>query len=935
MASLPYAPSTAFLSNRRGKDLIYIFQPTNEDPATVQLVSLNASDSLHTTNISTITITENLPFLTDNLTSYTALADSEGDIFAYAGNCKDTAGQSTLWSFAPTKDDIRGVWTKRILSPSSTNETDHNGKARCLAAGMTFSTTVNATSDIYIFGGMCPSNRTASSAEDWQAGADYFNSLLSLQSQSSPSENLQLPGYDLTIQSSRSPPIPEAGFTVTPLKPTFFNSSDGNTSKQQNFVLLGGHTKEAFINMSQVALFSLPEQSWAFLPVNAPTSTTKTDLTVRDNNKVDPRSGHTAVLTTDGQHVVIFGGWVGDVNTPAEPQLAILELGQGFGGTGEWMWTIPDGKGNVPVTGSGIYGHGAVMLPGEVMMVVGGYLTSDFTATHSKRAASRISSSYFYNVSSSTWTDSYTNPAVAMSQEASAGSSLGAGGLTSKKAGLGAGLAFGLAAIIGALVLYLCHTRRRKRRREARDKELRDLAKVAERFHSLALGHGGVDGRGADRSAVEWMQERHQNLEDAYPWAPRDNGGTDAERTGLLVEIPSPTRGLRRSLHSRGPHQQPSRYDDRRRSRGSGHIHPIDERDEYNEGVPPLNPEMKQRTNGNILGTAPVLDPFRDPAPLASHPVGVSRTPSPQSPAREREMEVRNWVSDWTAADALMHQHAGRISPDKSDRTSSTLSELSTLSAFSIHSNQQSIGTLGRSVSQRSTGLFSSNFSPPDNHTTSATPILATLGRGELSRGKNQPNRRSQSLTLNTVPSRFRTSDLVPFTAVSFPRLRSEGEALLGGFSEQGERSPVRTQSRAKGWMGSMRRALTGSDGSTSTSPENGDHSSSSSPTKYQYTDTDVPRRAASTGTMLWRKRQGAKDWDVEDYHRREEVQAAESSANEDHEEWDVESAVERRVVQVMFTVPKEKLRIVNGAPDADEESIGGREQDIVERDAK
>lgn len=70
---------------------------------------------------------------------------------------------------------------------------------------------------------------------------------------------------------------------------------------------------------------------------------------------------------------------------------------------------------------------------------------------------------------------------------------------------------------------------------------------------------------------------------------------------------------------------------------------------------------------------------------------------------------------------------------------------------------------------------------------------------------------------------------------------------------------------------------------------------------------------------MLWQKRQGAKDWDVEGGDQREESRN-EHDAND--EEWDVESAVERRVVQVMFTVPKEKLRVVNKGPDGDGESI-------------
>ena len=73
---------------------------------------------------------------------------------------------------------------------------------------------------------------------------------------------------------------------------------------------------------------------------------------------------------------------------------------------------------------------------------------------------------------------------------------------------------------------------------------------------------------------------------------------------------------------------------------------------------------------------------------------------------------------------------------------------------------------------------------------------------------------------------------------------------------------------------------------------------------------------------MLWQKRQGARDWEVEDEERRGERSGANFEDGDD-EEWDVESAVERRVVQVMFTVPKEKLRVVNKGPDGDgEESI-------------
>jgi hypothetical protein len=78
---------------------------------------------------------------------------------------------------------------------------------------------------------------------------------------------------------------------------------------------------------------------------------------------------------------------------------------------------------------------------------------------------------------------------------------------------------------------------------------------------------------------------------------------------------------------------------------------------------------------------------------------------------------------------------------------------------------------------------------------------------------------------------------------------------------------------------------------------------------------------------MLWRRKQGKGDWedsaldspagqssrsntftgDLGGYSRGSGV-----GTTDDEDEWDIEQAVQNRVVQVMFTVPKEKLRVVN-----------------------
>ncbi|KAH6855832.1 hypothetical protein B0I37DRAFT_350969 [Chaetomium sp. MPI-CAGE-AT-0009] len=62
---------------------------------------------------------------------------------------------------------------------------------------------------------------------------------------------------------------------------------------------------------------------------------------------VDSRSGHTAVLSEDGTRLVVYGGWVGDVSHAAEPQLAVIP-GVGakrqVGGGREMFYNITSGS---------------------------------------------------------------------------------------------------------------------------------------------------------------------------------------------------------------------------------------------------------------------------------------------------------------------------------------------------------------------------------------------------------------------------------------------------------------------------------------------------------------------------------------------------------------------------------------------------------------
>lgn len=917
---MPYIP-TRILSSQ--DDFVYLFRPPTPRARRSTLVALNTSGRLDSADIEYITISDPLPFLNDEEgEAFIPTIDTKGKLLAYAGKCQGGAEASTFWMFIPSNgtNAIGGTWRQMELGGTNPG-TRYTQGANYLASGMAFSSKVNSTSAMYVFGGMCP-DKGQSPVAGWIESANYSNTMLTIQATSSPSESI----YNLSNSTSRGSPIPEAGYTLTPLEPTY-SKTPSSQNRNQIFVLLGGHTQKAFINMSQVALFSLPEQAWSYLPVDLPPVGPKTDL-IRDVPFVEPRSGHTAVLTPDGRKIIVFGGWVGDVTSRATPQLAILELGAGYGGDGNWQWTIPTVDGIGPEDGVGIFGHGAVMLAGSVMMIAGGYLTPKSSPEMRKRSDLALNpATYFFNTTSSSWIHSFDPPHKVIQPGNLMDATISKA--TAKRVGLQAGLTLGVLALLGLICFYFWYTRRMSSHRQNQEEE---------QGSSLAVGPHNIDPSGlplgspvCEMAPVDWSRDQVRSSTGAYPWAPVRTvnvvnvderargslGQNEAERTGLLFEVPSPTRGLRRSLYSRVAYQPAPRFDDGRLSHGPGNIHPIDERDEYEEengDCDPLNvPENLQGRDSKALYSAPILDPFRDTRES-------SRSPSPESPTQARELEVQSWVNDWAAADALMHQNAVRLPPDKNDRTSSTLSDRSTQSTLSANSYLQASSSVSRSLSLRSSVLLGTRPLSSQNDPTINIDPTESQANPKFPPGYNPNYRRTRSLTLFTGSRGANSASLnIKSPIKSFPQLQLESEALLGGYHNPGESSPSRLQNRARGWMGSVRRAFVGGSDRSVQGPTERSGSLTSSPTKsYHHTNntTAVPRRAASTGAMLWKKKKGAKDWDIED--SRNDLKSSDLGMSYDDGDWDIESAVERRVVQVMFTVPREKLRVVNSGPDGD-----------------
>lgn len=1026
VADFPYNPTRIFLTNNRSAAYIFSSQPSTSQ---VDLQLLNTSSSIDISKPLLSTLTSKLPFLDPSAARpFTTLLNGN-ELNVLAGDCNDGLTETELWHYTPDRGDGTGAWDKLSLS-----STDSTLNSNFLSAGFSFSPTASLSdASFYLFGGMCPNN--TSTAEDWTLNAAYLNDMLSITPDASSLASYPKSTYESSTLLSRGPPVAEAGLSITPLTPTYSNISSASVSQQQSFVLIGGHTQQAFINMSQVAIFSLPQESWSFEAIKQP-APGKTDLMARSSRaEVEPRSGHTAVLTPDGSKIVVFGGWVGDVSTPAEPQLAILEIGQGYGGMGDWSWTAPTSSNSPLKSGQGIYGHGAAMLEGGVMLVSGGYSISASSAKiRRKDVQAENTQMFLFNVTSSSFVSTYTNPVSSNSVD-TIDHKISSGALrtTSQRVGLGAGLVLGFAALAGIVVVYIFYSRRLRQKRAIREKELRELALGAEHYYSGDIIGGGVDGRGGpypEMRTASWGSRQERRISgptDDFPWAPvasagqarhgengmYGNGEREAERTGLLVEIPSPTRGLRRSLHSKGPmNYSPSAgvpsipYGN---TATTGEIHTITEQDEESEAGGSLRrPKSCKSKRGDLR---PNSDPFKDPPPQ------LTRSQS-EVDRLHRQREVKGWVDDWEVAGAAMEsgrplQHSSStkhdqshsnsntsrsISPEKSDRTNSNLSERSTVSSSSI---QRSLfGSISRNMSIRSASAGYTLFANAAAAMTGRATLVHHPGPSPpLSEGNTSASgvargssKRSASLNFNSGAStrykggsgsqRERSDTFsTAHTSVGAPQHPGENDALLsrgGGSARQGggyeevfetpPESPVRERERngyiagsgsgsgpgrkARGWMGSMRRALTGA-GTGGASGGGGvrrqveEYESRHQPQMMEVNSS--PRRAASASAAFWRGKKGARDWDVEPSSpttgaagpssaieggtgaagkgtgtvvRRKPVpgsgQAEQSPATEvgkeadADSEWDVEAAVQKRLVQVMFTVPKERLRVVN-----------------------
>ncbi|CAK7222559.1 hypothetical protein SBRCBS47491_004904 [Sporothrix bragantina] len=653
-AVYPYTPTTILVPSSNSST-IYLFSATSTGQ--IEFLSLNISSTISSSSTNGITtLTQSVPFLANSgqentVTTFTPTIRSDGSIFVYAGDCSSSSSSSaTVWTYTPSGTSSTAQWKSSTIALSSSQSGPW-----FLGSNTAFSNQISPTmsnSTFYIYGGMCPTNATSTTstaaasstsitASNWQGQATYSNQMLKLV----PSSGTYTP----SIVSSKGPPIAEAGFTFTSLSASQSNRS-GVVTQSVNSVMLGGHTQTAFVNMSTAAIWSLPQEAWSFVSIANPATSSNTELAVVRKASAstaaapDSRSGHTAVLSEDGNSLIILGGWVGDVGQAADPQLAVLQMGPDYG---QWQWSIP----STQPSGSGIYGHGAALLPGNVMMVYGGY---NISSSSSSAKLIRRQSSFggnslmFYNLTSLSWSADYTNPSYDAS---SASPSMPKSSTSTSKIGLGVGLGLGIPLAILIIVLLVRSCRRRTRQKRRRNEAVRALAQDHHQFlhgHDEMIetspgGHfpwgsgdgyytGGHDPYNMGRRSLGFESLRGARSSPAFPTYQSPNLGSVEEPSMPGPAFSSgrkPSRNVARGLY------QPTTINDYETflaagtvggavaGNGTNGIHPIYEADEEDDDI--LTEKGKHRADtekgsGESTGrsvspeTDELTDPFMTPS---------------------------------------------------------------------------------------------------------------------------------------------------------------------------------------------------------------------------------------------------------------------------------------------------------------------------------
>ncbi|KAK4228817.1 hypothetical protein QBC38DRAFT_361026 [Podospora fimiseda] len=943
---LPYQPTTIFLSE--GSDTAYIFSSFSS------LLSLNISSSLNTTSFSPEILSSTLPISAGD--SYIPLLLPNNSLAIFSGNCSTPfSSRFHLFDF-----ESKGWVSGGKVAVSA--ESDYAQTVPySLSQGVGFSLQLEprvSESEFYFFGGEC--------------GDVYSDRVLKLSS--SGGDNLalgSLEGQEGGLMNG------VAGFSLTELTPASKSKKGEIVTQSTGYLMLGGYMggEKGLVDVSRVGVWNLPGEKFEWVGV-------------KGSGK--KRSGHTSVVSEDGGRVVVYGGWGEE-----EVGLGVLKVGVGREG---WEWVdVKENKGE----GKGRYGHGAVRLPGDVMMVYGGW---EVGGIRGKREV-EDGGLRFLDMKKMEWVEGYEMPREGGKGDndgsgntegniGGGGNGSGSGGGSgngqgntpgevkeeddgdkNKIIGLSVGLGVGLI-LLALAALGFCLIRRRKaRRRAAREETLR----------SLTLGMNGSLPRGIGPDD-DYMTERDDGMGFMFPWNAATaqqwyTGGDDpysqgqrslglgggggyeslrgaVRKTGATVYMPPPPSPSSSSVlggrprNARGIYTPTNvnSYDFSPLGQASRNIDPIyeeadEEEEEEQQKHQPISPDKEEFGNGSGSND---VDPFLTPTtsiggggnntifPVpALIPVTFQQDPARQhwksvtsttnigggggdtiftvpalAPPIQQDPEVQNWKSEIDVADAVL---SARIARHGSTTTMPPKLVIPP--------------TRKKPVKLATTTTESSSESDRTNSNLSEKSAFSFVPGGEESSFQHQEASSSASAnTFNTAKSHFLRGEkeeedadyvYVPPPPPSQPGSPSKSPSRMALGTTPGNR---------KSWFGGLRRVFSGSEssGSNNSSLNNnnkgGEEEGVGIGGDYQgFGGLGAFSNSEGGGLLLLRRKQGKAAWE------------GRSGGNGGDDDWDVEKAVEQRLVQVMFTVPKERLRVVNAEVAESIVSVFEEEQQLEE----
>ncbi|KAI5784714.1 hypothetical protein EDC01DRAFT_750814 [Geopyxis carbonaria] len=458
---LPAPPASAHISPASAR--LYLFFPPTTAAAPAKLQYIRTDKPFSTTSSSADII--NLPppprpsrppgsLRCDSAASYTPYlipasgAGAADELYMLHSSC---CAPLTLQKLSlPQAPSQQQKWTLQSLTPArASHGLVPSGAA--LAGGFVYAATSTVASPskaaetvvarrLYQFGGACPAERP-------QAVANYSSALTSIdlpivRTPGRRGPDIAALGQSIIARQNATPgrghewPVPEAGFSVSWL-------STGNETEEGRAVVIGGRTATAQVGLEQLAVYNLPAQKWSFVNVAGA--------------KVEPRTGHSAVVIPGGK-VVVFGGYShaddddsGSKRQPASPSVLVLETA-----CKPWKWRAATGGDKMQGGPEALYGHAAALLPdNETMLIAGG------EAVESGKANIGL---FLYNTTSGAWRTSYTPPGHhGTPPPADKPPSEAAGSQKKSKpvAGIAAGVVLALAAA-GTAAFFILRRRRRR-----------------------------------------------------------------------------------------------------------------------------------------------------------------------------------------------------------------------------------------------------------------------------------------------------------------------------------------------------------------------------------------------------------------------------------------------------------------------------------------